>query len=154
VDCGLILEKMRGLCANFREKGFSRNYFVKEKPVDQVHGCVDHAGPVHHGPATIAACGSSPEVGLRPLRCPGAKTKVRGGEGWAGELNDGVAAGREAVEGRLTCGGASAQKGSVDGTVRAKRRSIGGVAVFTEGGAAFYRAEARRGRPGAFNGRC
>jgi hypothetical protein len=154
VDCGLILEKMRGLCAKCREMGISRNYFVKEKPVDQVHGCVDHAGPVHHGPAAIAACGSSPELGLRPLRCPRAKTKVRGGEGRACELNDGVAAGREVVEGRLTCGGASVQKGSVDGTVRAKRRRIGGVGVFTEGGAAFYRAEARRGRPGAFNGRC
>jgi hypothetical protein len=36
--------------------------------------------------------------------------------------------------------------------LRAKRRSVGGVGVFTEGGAAFYRAEVRRGRPGAFNG--
>jgi hypothetical protein len=27
------------------------------------------------------------------------------------------------------------------------------VGVFTEGGAAFYRAEERRGRPGAFSGR-
>jgi hypothetical protein len=60
---------------------------------------------------------------------------------------------REAVEGCLTGSGASAQKGGGGGTLRAKRRSVGGVGVFTEGGAAFYRAEARRGRPGAFNGR-
>jgi hypothetical protein len=39
------------------------------------------------------------------------------------------------------------------GTVRAMRSSVGGVGVFTEGGLAFYRAEARWGRPGAFNGR-
>jgi hypothetical protein len=39
------------------------------------------------------------------------------------------------------------------GVVRAKRRSIGGVGVFTEGGAAFNRAEARRGRSGGFGGR-
>jgi hypothetical protein len=71
----------------------------------------------------------------------------------AREFNDGVTVGREAVEGRLTSGGASAQKGSGEGTVRAKRRSAGGVGVFTEGGAAFYRAEVRRGRPGDFNGR-
>jgi hypothetical protein len=51
-------------------------------------------------------------------------------------------------------GGTLAQKGSGVGAVRAKRRSVGGVGVFTKGGAAFYRAEARRGRPGAFNGRC
>jgi hypothetical protein len=57
------------------------------------------------------------------------------------------------VEGRLTGGGASALKGDGGATLRAKRRSVGGVGVFTEGGAAFYRAEARRGRPGAFNGR-
>jgi hypothetical protein len=52
-----------------------------------------------------------------------------------------------------TGGGTSAQKGGDVGTVRAKRRSIGGVGVFTEGGAAFYRAEVRWGRSGAFNGR-
>jgi hypothetical protein len=76
-----------------------------------------------------------------------------GGEGQAGELNDGVAVGQEAVEERLTGGRASAWKGGGEGTVRAKRRSVGGVWVFTEGGAAFYMVEARRGRPGAFNGR-
>jgi hypothetical protein len=38
------------------------------------------------------------------------------------------------VEGRLTSGGASAQKGGGEGIVRAKRRSAGGVGVFTEGG--------------------
>jgi hypothetical protein len=131
---------------------FSRNYFVEEKPVDQVHGSVNHADLVHHGPTAIAARGSSPELSLRPLRCPIAPTKGRGREGWAGEFNDGVAVGREAVEGRLIGGGASTWKGGGEGTVGAKRRSTGGVAVFTEGRAAFYRVEARRGRPGAFNG--
>jgi hypothetical protein len=65
--CRLILEKMRGLSAKWREMGFSRNYFVEEKPVDQVHGSVDRAGPVQHGLAAIAARGSSTELGLRPL---------------------------------------------------------------------------------------
>jgi hypothetical protein len=66
---------------------------------------VDRVGPVHHGPVAIAALGSSPELGLRPLRCPRAPT-----EGWGrgrftgGELNDGVATTREAVEGRLAGG--------------------------------------------------
>jgi hypothetical protein len=132
------------------EIGISRNFFPKGKPVDQVHESVDHAGPVHRGPATIAALGSSPELGRSSVR----ELQPRGGgeEGWAGELNDSVAAAREAVEGRLTGGGASAQKGDDEGALRAKRRSIGGVGVFTEGGAAFYRVEMRRGRPSAFNG--
>jgi hypothetical protein len=63
VGCGLILEKMRGLSAKWQEMGFSRNYFVEEKPVDQVHGSVDRASPVHHGPAAIVARESSPELG-------------------------------------------------------------------------------------------
>jgi hypothetical protein len=50
-----------------------------------------------------------------------------------------------------TGGRTSARKGGGVGVVRAKRRSIGGVRVFTVGGAAFYRAELKRGRPGAFN---
>jgi hypothetical protein len=133
------------------EIGISRNCFSKEKPVDQVHESVDRAGPVHHGPAAIAALGSSPELGLWLLWCPRAPTEGRGRR--AGEFNDGVAAAREAVEWCLTGGRASARKGGGEGTLRAKRRSVGGVGVFTEGGVAFYRAEARRGRPGAFNGR-
>jgi hypothetical protein len=62
--------------------------------------------------------------------------------------------GREAVEGCLTGSRASTRKGGGEGMVRAKRRSVGGVGFFTEAGEAFYRAEARRGRPGAFNGQC
>jgi hypothetical protein len=60
---------------------------------------------------------------------------------------------REAVEGRLTGGGASAQNRDGEGALRAKIGSVGGVGVFTEGGAGFYRVEVRRGRPSAFNGR-
>jgi hypothetical protein len=90
---------------------------------------------------------ASGRSGARELRPRG-----RGGERRAGEFNDGVAAAREAVERRLTGDGASAQKGDDEGALRAKRRSIGGVEVFTEGGVAFYRAEARWGRLSAFNG--
>jgi hypothetical protein len=108
----------------------SRICFSKEKPVDR-------AGPVHCGLEAIAALGSSPELSLRPLWCLRAPTKVRGREGQAGEFDDGAVAVREAVEGRLTGGGASARKGSGEGTLRAKRRSVGGVGVFTKGGAVF-----------------
>jgi hypothetical protein len=154
VGCGLILEKMRGLCAKCREMEFSRNYFVEEKFVDQVHGSVDCTGLVHHGPAAIAARTSSPELSLRRFGVRELQPRGGGGDGRACEFNDGVAAGREAVEGRLTGGRASARKGGGEGTVRAKRRSAGGVGVFTEGRAAFYRAEAMWVWPAAFNGRC
>jgi hypothetical protein len=84
VGCGLILVKMRGLSVKCREMGFSRNYFIEEKPVEQVHGSVDRAGPVHHGPVAIAACGSSPELRLRPLQCSRPPTKGREEEGSTG----------------------------------------------------------------------
>jgi hypothetical protein len=58
VGCGLILEKMRGLSAKCWEMGFSRNYFVEEKPVDQVNGSVDRTDPVHHGPAASPRAGA------------------------------------------------------------------------------------------------
>jgi hypothetical protein len=64
----------------------------------------------------------------------------------AGKLNGGVAAAREAVEGRLTGGGALAREDDSEGTLRAKRGSVGGVGGFTEGGVGFYRANVRRGR--------
>jgi hypothetical protein len=60
----------------------------------------------------------------------------------------------KAARGRLTIGGVLARKGGGKGMVRAKRRSAGGLGVFTDGGAAFYRVEVRRGTPGAFNSRC
>jgi hypothetical protein len=53
---------------------------------------------------------------------------------------------REAVEGRLTGGGALAPEDNGEGMLRAKRGSVGGVGGFTEGGVGFYRAEVRRGR--------
>jgi hypothetical protein len=38
------------------------------------------------------------------------------------------------------------------GAVRTQRRRVGGVRIFTGGGAASYRVEVRWGRLGAFNG--
>jgi hypothetical protein len=109
--------------------------------VSRVHGLWTTETPVHHGPAAIAALGSSPELGLRPLRCPRALT-----EGRAGELNGGVATAREAVEGRLTGDG---NLGS-EGRRRGRGEGVGGVGCFTRGGVGFYRAKAR---PSVFNGR-
>jgi hypothetical protein len=54
---------------------------------------------------------------------------------------------------RHTGGGTLARNGNVMGTVRTKRGRVGGLRIFTGGRAAFYRAKARRGRLGAFNGR-
>jgi hypothetical protein len=78
--------------------------------MDRVHESVDYAGPVHRGLAAIAALGSSPELGLRPFRCPRAPT-----EGRAGELNGGVAVAREVVEERLTGDGNFSSEGRWQG---------------------------------------
>jgi hypothetical protein len=45
----------------------------------------------------------------------------------------------------------SARKDDGEGAVRARRGGVGGVGGFTVGGVSFYRAEARRGGPSAFN---
>jgi hypothetical protein len=129
------------------EIGISRNCFPKGKPIDRAHEFVDCAGPVtvdrwplpRSGAHRSSASGRSGARELRP-RSGGLKR-------WAGEFNDGVAAAREAVERRLTGGRDSAQKSDGEGTLRAKRRSVGGVGVFTKGG-----VKARRGRPSTFNG--
>jgi hypothetical protein len=132
-DCGLILEKLRGQSAKCHKLEFPGIVFLKENPRPLPRS----------GAHRSTASGHSSARELRP----------RGGgeEGRAGELNDGVAAAREAVEGHLTGGGASARKGDDEGTLRAKR-SVGGVRVFTDSGATFYSVEARRGRPSAFSG--
>jgi hypothetical protein len=103
-------------------------------------------------------------VDQRPLPLSGARRSSASGRsgaqelrprdgregGRADELNGGVAAAWEAVEGRLTGDGTSARKGDGEGAVRAKREGVRGVGGFTGGGVSFYRAEAR---PSVFNGR-
>jgi hypothetical protein len=79
--------------------------------VDRVHESVDRTGPVYRGLAGIATLKSSPELGLRPLRCPRALTEGRGDERQVGEPNGGVAAAQEAVDGRLTGGGSISSDG-------------------------------------------
>jgi hypothetical protein len=152
-DCGLILKKMRGLSAKCQKSEFPEIVFLKKNPWTKsmslwtalARSTVDR----RQLPRSRAHWSSAfDRSGARELRPRGG-----GGEGRAGEFNDVVAAVREAVVGRLIGGGASARKGDSEGMLRAKRMSVGGVGVFTEGGAAFYMAEARRGRPGAFNGR-
>jgi hypothetical protein len=152
-DYGLILKKLRGLSAKCRKLKFPGIVFLKENPSTKsmsswtvpARSTVERRTLPCSGAHRSSASGLS---GARELRRRGG-----GGERRAGEFNDEVVTAREVVERRLTDGGASARKGDGEGALRAKRRSVGGVGVFTEGGVAFYRAEARRGRPSAFNGR-
>jgi hypothetical protein len=146
MDCGLILEKMSGLSAKCQKLEFTGIVFLKENPwTVPAWSTVDRRPLPRSGAHRRSPSGHSGAQELRP----------RGGgeEGRAGELNGGVAVARGAMEGRLTGGGALAQMGDGEGVLRAKRGSVGGVGVFTEGGAAFYRVEARQGRSSAFNGR-
>jgi hypothetical protein len=151
-DYGMILEKLRGLSAKCWKLEFPGIVFLKENPWTKstsswnapARSTVDRWPLPRSGAHRSSASGRSDARELRP--------RGGGGKRWAGEFNDGVATAREAVERHLTDGGASAWKGDNEGAFWAKRRSVGGVGVFTEGGAAFYRAEARRGRPSALNG--
>jgi hypothetical protein len=113
-----------------------------------VHGAVDHAGPIHRGPAAIAACLSSSELGLRLLRWPRLPNEgwrrekgARGSRFWAhrGSEGGGVSVVKAAV-GELWCGSLGAQK--------LGKRSGGGAVGGGDAGALFYRVEGGAGRPG------
>jgi hypothetical protein len=150
-DCGLILRKLRGLSAKCQKLKFPGIVFLKENP--WTNSTSSWTAPARstmdRRPLPRSRAHRSSTSG-----CSGARElRLRGGEGerQAGEFNDRAAMAREVVERRLTGGGASVRKGDGEGTLRAKRRSVGGVGVFTDGRAAFYSAEARRGRPGTFN---
>jgi hypothetical protein len=152
-DCGLILQKLMGLSAKCQKLKFPGIVFLEQNPWTKstsswtapAWSTVDWRPVPRSGAHRSSAAGRS---GARELRARGG-----GGERRAGEVNGGVAVSREVVGRRLTDGGASARKGDNEGALRAKKRSVGGVEVFTEGRAAFYRPEARRGRLSAFNGR-
>jgi hypothetical protein len=87
VGCGLILEKMRGLSAKCWEMGFLRNYFVEEKPVDQVHGSVDHhwLGP----PWTVRGWVARARRSLASGRS-GAQGRPPRGRGWGDRVGEPV----------------------------------------------------------------
>jgi hypothetical protein len=91
-------------------------------------------------------------TGARPSGCSGHHCLSRGGE-----IKEGATGILFCLVSRLgrwrTGSGTMTRKGDSVGTVGTKRWRVGGVGTFTGGGAAFYRAEARWGRPGAFNGR-
>jgi hypothetical protein len=59
---------MRGLSAKCQEMGFSKNYFIEEKPMDQVHGSVEHAGP--DPPWTGGHCRARDLTGAWPSAAP------------------------------------------------------------------------------------
>jgi hypothetical protein len=75
----VVLENMRGLSAKCREMRFSRNYFVEEKPVDQVHGSMDH--PWLSPPWTICGQAARARRSLASGRSGAQGRQPRGG-GW------------------------------------------------------------------------
>jgi hypothetical protein len=117
MDCGLILEKMRGLSAKYQKLEFPGIVFLKENPWTKstslwtapAWSTMNRRPLPRSGAHRSSASGNSGAQELRP----------RGGgeERRAGELNGGVAAAREAMEGRLTGGGASARKGDDEGAL-------------------------------------
>jgi hypothetical protein len=146
MDCGLILEKLRGLSVKCPKLDFSGVVFLKKTrgPSPRVRG-LRRPGP----PWTGDHCRSQELAGARPPAVPvpessdrgaseteGGPTNSMAGFPWLGRRWWGVSPVTET----------SARKDDGKGTVRARRGGVGGVGGFTVGGVSFYRAEVRRGR--------
>jgi hypothetical protein len=146
MDCGLILEKPRGLSAKCLKLDFSGIVFLKKihGPSPRVCG-LRRPGPLWTG----GHCRSRELIGARPPAAPVPESSDRGaGEREGGPVNS--MAGLPRL-GRRWKGGSpametSARKDDSEGAVRARRGGVRGVGGFTVGGVSFYRAEARRGR--------
>jgi hypothetical protein len=111
MDCGLISKKPRGLSAKCLKLDFPGIVFLKENQWTEsmspwtapAQSTVDRRPLPRSGARWSSASGRS---GARELRPRGG-----GEEGQVGEPNGGVAAAREAVEGRLTGGGSFGSEG-------------------------------------------
>jgi hypothetical protein len=138
---GSISKKPRGLSAKCSKLDFLGIVFLKENPWTKSTSPWTAPAWSIMDRTTIAALGSSPELGLRPLRCPRAPSEGQG-RGRAGRRAQwrGLPRLGRRWKGVSPVAEASAQKGDGEGAVRAKRGSVGGVGGFTEGGVGFYRA--------------
>jgi hypothetical protein len=112
---------------------------LKKKPVDQFHESVDHAGPVHHGPAAMAGLGSLLELGLRPLRAQGHRGRGGGVRGKHGGPDSGLTGAQKAVEQRRNGGESGGREALGADSLRAGR----------EGKEGWGRSGGRRGCQGA-----
>jgi hypothetical protein len=149
VDCGLILEKPRGLSAKCPKLHFPGIVFQKKTrgPSPRVHG-LRRPDP----PWTGGHCRSQELVGARPPAAPVPESSDRGaGEREGGPVNSmaGLPRLRRRSKSVSPATETSARKDDGEGAVRAGREGVGGVGGFTEGGVSFYRTEAR---PSVFNG--
>jgi hypothetical protein len=145
MDCGLILEKPRGLSVKCLKLDFLGIVFLKK-----THGLSPRVCGLHRPgpPWTGGHCRSRELAGARPPAAPVPESSDRGaGERKGGPVNS--MAGLPRLGRRWMsvspATDTSARKDDDDGVMRAKRGGVGGAGGFTEGGVGFYRAEVRWG---------
>jgi hypothetical protein len=146
MDCGLILEKPRGLSVKCPKLDFLGIVFLKKTrgPSPRVRG-LRWPSP----PCTGGHCRSWELVGARPPVVPVPESSDRGaGEREGGPTNSMAGFPRlgRRWRGSSPATETSARKDDGEGVVRARRGGLRGVGGFTMGGVDFYRAEARRRR--------
>jgi hypothetical protein len=146
MDCGLILEKPRGLSVKCPKLDFPGIVFLKKTrgPSPRVRGLHRPAPPW-----TSGHCRSRELTGARPSAAPVLESSDRGaGERKGGPANSMAGLPRLGRRGKSVSPATDtlARKDDGEGVMRAKRGGVGGVGGFTEGGVGFYRAEVRRGR--------
>jgi hypothetical protein len=154
-DCGLILEKQRGLNAKYPKLEFPGIFFLKEIRGSSPRARGPRAAPVHGGRQSPSQEGS-PEIGQNGVPVRGTSPRLRkNGEGTEVSLTDGKRGRRRVGHNRATMGNNLRRRCSMEWELRTRKHAIEGeVSVVMAGGcsSSFYSGRGGGGHTGAGEG--